>query len=68
MINKKELLKIFVDLGMSQRKLAKKMGKSPTTINKWVNNKAFPSTKDVNKMCEILEIHDVYLKIKIFLN
>ena len=41
MIDKKEMLKIFVDANMTQKKLAKLLGKSPTTINKWLNNKSF---------------------------
>lgn len=68
MINKKELLKVFVEMDMSQRKLAKLMGKSPDTINKWINNKSYPSTNDVNQMCDILNIKDSELKVKIFLN
>lgn len=68
MIDKKLLQKIFIDKDMSQRKLAKKMKKSPTTINKWLNNESYPSTKDVNDMCEILEIEDDNMKLKIFFN
>lgn len=68
MINKKLLLKIFIDKDMSQAKLAKLMGKSPTTINYWFNNKVSPSTQDVSTMCKILEIEDDELKSKIFLS
>ena len=68
MINKRELLKIFIDNKMSQRKLAKLMKKSPNTINKWINNKTFPSTQEVNQMCDILSITDNEQKAKIFLN
>ena len=68
MINKRELLKIFIDNKMSQRKLAKLMKKSPNTINKCINNKTFPSTQEVNQMCDILSITDNEQKAKIFLN
>lgn len=68
MIDKKEMLKIFVDANMTQKKLAKLLWKSPTTINKWLNNKSFPSTQEVNEICRVLEITDDKMKAKIFLN
>ena len=68
MIDKKEMLKIFVDANMTHKKLAKLLGKSPTTINKWLNNKSFPSTQEVNEICRVLEITDDKMKAKIFLN
>ena len=68
MIDKKEMLEIFVDANMTQKKLAKLLGKSPTTINKWLNNKSFPSTQEVNEICRVLEITDDKMKAKIFLN
>lgn len=68
MIDKKELLKVFVEKNMSQRKLAKLMGKSAGTINKWINNRSFPTTDEVVQMCNILGIEDNEQKIKIFLN
>lgn len=68
MIDKKELLKVFVEKNMSQRKLAKLMGKSTGTTNKWINNRSFPTTDEVVQMCNILGIEDNEQKIKIFLN
>lgn len=68
MINKLELQKVFLEKNMSQRKLAFAMGKSPNTIGKWLNGKAFPSTKEVCEMCAILDITDNDKKALIFLS
>lgn len=66
MINKLELQKAMLEAGMSQRKLAKVMNKSPNTIGAWVNGKAFPDTREVSEMCSILGITSPERKCQIF--
>ena len=47
---------VLVIKGMSQKKLAEKMGKNPNTITSICNNKSQPHLKDLKRIAEILEV------------
>ena len=42
---------------MKQKWLAQKIGVSEVTLSNWVNGKAVPKEKHLEKLCEILEIN-----------
>ncbi|MEP1779742.1 helix-turn-helix transcriptional regulator [Reichenbachiella sp.] len=47
---------VLVIKGMSQKKLAELMDKTPNTIALICNNKSQPHLKDLKRMAEILEV------------
>ena len=50
-------LKIWrLNAGLTQKELAKQMGKSNKTISKWEKGESFPTSKDIDKLCEILKV------------
>lgn len=49
----KDLLK---SKGLKQKWLAQKLGVSEVTISNWVKEKSTPSKKNIEKICEIMEV------------
>ena len=49
----KELLE---SKGLKQKWLAQKLGVSEVTISNWVKEKSTPSKKNIEKICEIMEV------------
>ncbi len=47
---------VLVIQGVSQKELAKKLGKNPNTIASICNNKTQPHLKDLKRISEILDI------------
>ena len=47
---------ILVIKDMSQKELAKRMGKNPNTITSICNNKSQPHLKDLKRIAEILDV------------
>ncbi|MGB3469141.1 MAG: helix-turn-helix transcriptional regulator [Cyclobacteriaceae bacterium] len=53
-INRVKELLVIKD--MSQKELAKRMGKNPNTITSICNNKSQPHLKDLKRIAEILDV------------
>ncbi len=51
------LKQLIQSKGMKQKWLAQKIGVSEVTLSNWVNGKAVPKEKHLEKLCEILEIN-----------
>lgn len=66
-VNKNRLMGAIASAGMSQRKLAQKVGMSKNTINAKINGKGFFDTEQIDKICSALNIHDNTEKALIFL-
>ena len=49
----KDLMKLK---GLKQKWLAQKLGVSEVTVSNWVNEKSLPSKKNIEKICELLEV------------
>jgi len=49
----KDILKVK---GVKQKWLAQKLGVSEVTVSNWVKEKSTPSPKNMEKICEILNI------------
>ncbi len=49
--------------GLSQRKLAERVGVTFQTVSKWELNKSLPDIEKVKNLCEILE-KDIYYFIE----
>lgn len=47
---------ILVRKDMSQKELAKRLGKNPNTITSICNNKSQPHLKDLKRIAEILDV------------
>lgn len=58
-----KLIRARKEKGLSQRKLAEKVGVTFQTISKWELNKSLPDIEKVKKICEILE-KDIYYFIE----
>ena len=41
--------------GLSQKDLAKKLGKSQETISSWENNRTFPKMKQLKELCDLYD-------------
>lgn len=50
---------VLVEKDISQIELAKLLGKTVTTVNRYCNNKAQPSLITLNKIAELLDV-DLY--------
>lgn len=57
---------LMAEKGYSQRQLAKEAGVGLNHINDVLNNKVSPRLSLVQRLCEILEIDDLDLRMKIF--
>lgn len=68
MINKNRLMGAIVSAGMSQRKLAQKIGMSKNTINAKINGVGYFNTEQIDKICTALDIRDNQEKALIFLS
>lgn len=51
----KEILKFK---GIKQNYLAQRIGVSVVTMSNWVNGKAAPSTKNLEKLSEVLDVSE----------
>lgn len=67
MINKKMLLSKMVAKGENQVSMAAKMEVSKNTFNAKINGKGFFNTKEISRICDILEIVEGSEKVLIFL-
>ena len=67
MINKQKLLAKMVEAGYTQKSLAKAVNMSKNTINAKLNGKGCFNTKQIELICEILNIISGQEKIDIFL-
>ena len=47
--------------GLSQENVAASLGKSKTTISRYEKGELLPDVKDINKICELLEIYEADL-------
>ena len=54
-----KIIKARKEKGLSQRKLAEKIGVTFQTVSKWELNKSLPDIEKVKKLSEILE-KDIY--------
>ena len=52
--------------GLSQRKLAQKVGMSKNTINAKINGNGYFDTEQIDRICSVLNIHDNTEKALIF--
>ena len=53
----KEMLKDLLESkGLKQKWLAQKLGVSEVTVSSWVKEKSTPSKKNIEKICEIMEV------------
>lgn len=52
----KKILELIEDLGISQRELARRLGKSGGTITHWLLKRATPTARDLYVMSEVLQI------------
>ena len=50
------ITKYMREKGWSQNELARKMGVSPTVVNKWVRQMARPKNDKIDKMCQLFNI------------
>ena len=68
MIDKFALLRIMEDKKMTQVKLAKEINICKNTLNSKINGRGKFDTKEVDDICEVLNITDDCLKAQIFLS
>ncbi len=68
MLDKFALLKVMSDKKMTQTRLAKEIKVSKNTLNAKINGKGFFDTKEIDDICNILNITDGNLKANIFLS
>lgn len=68
MVDKFALLKVMSDKKMTQTRLAKEINVSKNTLNAKINGKGFFDTKEIDDICNILNITDGNLKSNIFLS
>lgn len=68
MVNKNRLMGAIVSAGMSQRKLAQKVGMSKNTINAKINGNGYFDTEQIDRICSVLGIQDNTEKALIFLS
>ena len=68
MINTKKLKAKMVEVGFSQRKLAKECKISLNVLNETINNKRDPRLGDIDILCEKLNISSIVEKVEIFLS
>ena len=57
---------IIAEKGYTQRRLAQDTGVGLNHINEVLNNKVSPRLSLVNKLCEVLEIDDMDLRVRVF--
>lgn len=67
MLNKYKLLAKMVESGYTQRSLAKRIGISKNTFNSKVNGKGYFDTKQIEDICDVLNITSGMEKSEIFL-
>lgn len=67
MIRNNKLLGQMVEVGYTQKSLAKKIGMSKNTLNAKVNGKTSFNTREINLICEVLGIFSNSKKAEIFL-
>ena len=67
-MSKNKLKGKIAEAGYSQRSLATKLGMSKNTLNSKVNGKIPFNTNEIEKICEVLGIHDGAEKASIFLS
>ena len=53
MLIKISLASARVNVGLSQKAAAVKLGVSNKTLSKWENGEAFPDALQINKICEL---------------
>lgn len=68
MLDKKRLMGAIVASGMTQKKLAEKIGMSKNTINAKINGKGNFDTEEIDKICDVLNINNDKEKVLIFLS
>jgi transcriptional regulator with XRE-family HTH domain len=68
MVNKNLFLSAMVKAGFSQKTLAKKLEMSKNTLSAKINGKGFFDTKQIDLVCQTLNINDDHDKIEIFLS
>lgn len=56
-----KIKKILEEKGMSQRKLAQKMGISPSSLNQYVRGRKNVGLKIILKLCKTLDVSSDYL-------
>lgn len=61
MTNTLEFKSLIVKNGLTQKKLAKMLGVSFATLNMKINNKREFKSKEISKLCQILNIQNVNL-------
>lgn len=50
------LKELLLSKGVKQKWLSSRMGVSEVTLSNWVNGKSIPSTKNVEKLSQILSV------------
>ena len=63
-----KLLAKMTENEYSQADLAKALNLSKNTVNNKINGKSAFDTKEINEICDVLNISDPYEKALIFLN
>ena len=61
--NHSKLLGRMREYGLTQESLAKKIGINEGTLNNKLNGKAYFTTKDIDRICEVLDIPNVEIGI-----
>ena len=67
MIDVKKLKGKMVEMGVTQKDLATKIGMSTNSLNNKINGKRAFNTEEICHICEMLQISDDVLKAQIFL-
>ena len=67
MLDSKKLKGKMVEAGYTQGQLAKKIGVSENTLTRKLNGKRDFTIGEVDRICDILSIHDGVTKAQIFL-
>lgn len=67
MLNTTELKVEMVRKGMTNRSLARAIGKNENTVGKKVNGHGCFDVDEIDAICEALEIRDIARKAQIFL-
>ena len=68
MLNRGKLLGAMAEAGISQRELAKAMGRSKNTVNSKINGHGAFDLNEVDVICQCLGIVDTARKAEIFLS
>lgn len=68
MVNKRQLLSVAVLNGYTQSALAKTIGIGKNTMCRKLNGYADFTTKEIDAICDVLNITDLSMKAKIFLS